>query len=418
MSNNNAAPDMREIKKHRNQLLDKAVHNHSAISSRGMLERMFSFMFRGFVYPQIWEDPEVDLSAMQITRESRVFTIASGGCNIMNYLTENSASVTAVDLNPAHVALARLKLTAIKELPDYDTFFKFFGEANSPINVQNYDLYLRDKVDAPTRTYWDSKTAGLGRRINYFAKDIYRFGLLGRFIGTVHMLAKMYGKDPRVVLNAKTRAEQIELFNSELMPLFDKKFIKLLCRMPVSLYGLGIPPAQFEALDNDAKGDMASLLKERLRHLACDFDIQDNYFAWQAFGRGYDKIDRRAVPRYLKRENYEMLKNQVDKAQIHHLTLTDYLKTQGPDTFDRYVFLDAQDWMNDDQLNELWSEVVRTARPGTRVIFRTAGTDSILPGRVADDILNRFDYDAEQCKKWTNDDRSSIYGGFHLYVLK
>jgi S-adenosylmethionine-diacylglycerol 3-amino-3-carboxypropyl transferase len=410
---------LRDVKKHRNALLKSAVHNHSAISGRGILERMFSFMFRGFVYPQIWEDPEVDLEAMQLDQNCRIFTIASGGCNILNYLTESPAEIVAVDLNPAHVALARMKVSALKLLPNYDTYFKLFGEADSPKNAENYDTYLRDHLDPITRAYWDSYKLGLGRRINYFSHNIYRYGMLGWFIYVVHALAHLYGKDPRVLLNARTMEEQNALFNEHLAPLFEKRFIKFLCSMPVSLYGLGIPPAQFDALKGDAKeGDMSSLLKDRLRRLACDYDISENYFAWQAFSRGYDRRNRRAVPRYLKQDNFAKLRDQADKVFVHHLTLTDYLATQGPSSFDRYVFLDAQDWMNDDQLTNLWSEVTRTARPGARVIFRTAGADSILPGRIPDSILSRFDYDADQCKKWSAADRSSIYGGFHLYVFK
>jgi S-adenosylmethionine-diacylglycerol 3-amino-3-carboxypropyl transferase len=416
---NDNSVTLKDAKKQRNELLKSAVHNHAPWSRRGMSERLFSFMFRGFVYPQIWEDPEVDLAAMQFTPDSRVLTIASGGCNVMNYLTANPAHITAVDLNPAHIALAKLKLTAARHL-NYDTFFELFGEADLAGNTTTYDTTLRDKLDPVTRAYWDSYKFGLGRRINYFTKNIYRFGLLGTFIGTVHRLAKLYGKDPRVLLMARNRDDQVRLFNAHLAPLFDKWFIKLLCSMPVSLYGLGIPPAQFDALKGDATGTggtMATLLKSRLQRLACDYDIGENYFAWQAFGRGYDRAHRRAVPRYLKPENFADLQAQVDKVSLHHLSLTDYLATQGAGTFDRYVFLDAQDWMNDEQLNALWREVVRTARPGARVIFRTAGADSILPGRVADDILNRFDYDAAQCRAWSDADRSSIYGGFHMYQM-
>ena len=52
----------------------------------------------------------------------------------------------------------------------------------------------------------------------------------------------------------------------------------------MSLYGLGIPPAQYEALVSaNAQGNMSEVLRERLKKLACDFSIQDNYFAWQAF---------------------------------------------------------------------------------------------------------------------------------------
>ena len=74
--------------------------------------------------------------------------------------------------------------------------------------------------------------------------------------------------------------------------------------------------------------------------------------------------------------------------------------------------------MTDEQLTALWREIVRTAKPGARVIFRTAGEETILPGRVPDAILSRFAYDAAAGRAWTARDRSSIYGGFHLYTLK
>ena len=62
--------------------------------------------------------------------------------------------------------------------------------------------------------------------------------------------------------------------------------------------------------------------------------------------------------------------------------------------------------MTDAQLNALWTEIVRTARPGARVIFRTAGEETILPGRVADAILSRFAYDREACRQRPAKDRS------------
>ncbi|MGL4974604.1 MAG: DUF3419 family protein, partial [Bosea sp. (in: a-proteobacteria)] len=62
-------------------------------------------------------------------------------------------------------------------------------------------------------------------------------------------------------------------------------------------------------------------------------------------------------------------------------------------------------------------EITRTARPGARVIFRTAAEESLLPGRIPDTLLGRWSYDEARCKAWTARDRSSIYGGFHLYTL-
>ncbi len=398
-------------------LLKSAVHDNKATSKRGLQERLFTMAFSGFVYPQIWEDPEVDIPAMKIDDTTRIMTICSGGCNMMNYLTESPASVTAVDLNPAHVALGRLKIAALKHLPDYETFFLFFGCADDPKNIENYDKYIAPNLDKFTRDYWEKKIVPHGRRINMFKKNIYRFGLLGKFIGTVHRVSKIYGKNPRDILKARTMEEQKVIFDRTLAPLFEKKFVKMMCNKPESLYGLGIPPAQFDELNESAKGDMASLLKARLERMACQFPIEDNYFAWQAFNRGYDRENKRAVPRYLKEENYETLKANIENANVVHSTITEYLDGQGADSVDCFVFLDAQDWMNDEQLNELWSAVLRSATDGARVIFRTAGDESPLTEGLTEDNLSPWDYDPKLAAPDNERDRSSIYGGFHTYTL-
>ncbi|MCC6598138.1 MAG: DUF3419 family protein [Alphaproteobacteria bacterium] len=398
-------------------LLKKAVHGHSAISKRGVLERLFTMSFRGFVYPQIWEDPEVDLDALKLDGNTRIMTIASGGCNVMNYLTESPERVQAIDLNPAHVALARLKIAAVKYLPNYESFFLFFGHADDKVNIINYNKYIAPNLDKFSKDYWEGHSLFRGKRINYFTKNLYQFGLLGRFISAVHVLAKIYGKDPREILKAKSMEEQLEIFNRTLGPIFDKPLVKRICNMPPALYGLGIPPAQFDELNEASGGDMAGLLKARLRRLACEFPIDENYFAWQAFGRGYDRENKKAIPRYLTKANYEILKKNADRVEVHHTSITGFLQSQPAKSLDCYVFLDAQDWMNASQLTTLWKEVLRTSRPGARIIFRTAGIHSPLSRALPQDILSRFHYDPDASVEAVKKDRSSIYGGFHVYTL-
>ena len=91
--------------------LNQAVRRNRAFSSEGLLEIMFTWAFKGLVYPQIWEDPEVDLEALALTPQCHVVAIASGGCNVLSYLIADPGRITAVDLSRAHVALNRLKLT-------------------------------------------------------------------------------------------------------------------------------------------------------------------------------------------------------------------------------------------------------------------------------------------------------------------
>src|SRR5690606_3005352 len=123
-------------------------------------------------------------------------------------------------------------------------------------------------------------------------------------------------------------------------------------------------------------------------------------------------------PPYLHRDAFETLRQRIAGLDVIHASFTEYLAGQADASCDAYVLLDAQDWMTDDQLTALWTQIARTAKPGARVIFRTAGEDTILPGRIPAPVLARFSYDVEACRAWTARDRSSIYGGFHLYVLE
>ncbi len=163
---------------------------------------------------------------------------------------------------------------------------------------------------------------------------------------------------------------------------------------------------------------MADVLRARLEKLSCDFDLKDNYFAWQAFGRGYGRGETAPLPPYLQAANYDAVKARAGRVTMLHANMTDMLAAAEDASFDRYIFLDAQDWMSDAQLLALWTEVTRTARPGARVLFRTAAEPSLLPGRLPDDLLDRWDYRAEESRDYTRRDRSAIYGGVHLYVLK
>ena len=97
------------------------------------------------MYSQIWEDPRGDIEGLRLDRDSRILTISSGGCNILNYLTVEPRSIVAVDVNASHLALTRLKLAAVAYLPSHDALFRFFGCADDELNLVNYERYLRDR---------------------------------------------------------------------------------------------------------------------------------------------------------------------------------------------------------------------------------------------------------------------------------
>lgn len=398
----------------RNVRLKSAVYRHRAFSRAGLSERFFALLFSGLVYPQIWEDPDVDIEAMALGEEHRIVAIASGGCNVLAYLARRPAAIDAVDLNPAHVALNRLKLAAAAHLPDHSAFLRFFSHRNDRGNAALYERYITAHLDPTTRAYWQRRDWRGRRRITTFSRDFYRTGLLGWCIGLAHLAARLHGVDPSAIMQARSLRQQRQFFEEELAPLFDKPLIRLATGCKASLFGLGIPPAQYDALAGEET--MAQVLRARLEKLACQFPLKDNYFAWQAFARRFPAEGEAALPPYLAADSFAAISALCDRVAVHHASFTEHLAAKPAGSVDRYVLLDAQDWMTDAQLNALWGEITRTAAPSARVIFRTAGHDSILEGRVSPALLGQWRYQEDQSHSLTHRDRSAIYGGFHLYI--
>ncbi|MGH7143057.1 MAG: DUF3419 family protein [Planctomycetota bacterium] len=402
-------------------LVERAVQTQPLASRQGIMQRLFSVWFDSFVYNQIWEDPRVDLEALRMDSNSRVMAIASGGCNVLSYLVEEPARVVALDINRYHIYLTRLKLAALRNLPDYESFFSFFGCADTKENLLKYRAFVREHLDPEARKYWEGanwwRRFVVGPPINYFANNFYNYAKLGKLLRLVHFLGRVTRSNHLKILKARSLEEQQTVFHETISPFFEHRLVRLVVRQPFVMYSLGIPPQQYALVSHENAGDVVALYHERLRRLMCDFPVQDNYFAWQALSRGYDRTDRRAIPEYLRECNYTTLKSCADRVETYIQPMTQFLREQPPGSLNRFVLLDAQDWMTREQIAELWTEILRVGGPGARIVFRTGGAQSVVENALPADLRARFDYEVDLSRDLHRKDRSGIYGGFHVYSI-
>src|SRR5580698_8867533 len=262
------------------QLIADAVRNSRGDDRSTLWDRLFAFWFRRLVYTQIWEDPVADLAALRLPVGSTIVTISSGGCNALSYLTAQPAQVYAVDLNEAHLSLLKLKLAGLRGLSSYKDFWQFFGEGASIANAELYRQRLWLLLDADARSYWDKRNT-LGRpRHAYFTNGFYRHGMLGRFIGLAHLLAKFARIDLSALLNGKPGAPERVQSLDRLHRLFHSRLARLITQTPALLFSLGIPPQQRALLGGGAP--LNEVLHERLLRLINGHPNETNYFAWQA----------------------------------------------------------------------------------------------------------------------------------------
>src|SRR6202158_4109978 len=346
------------------QLIADAVRNSRGEGESTVWDRLFAFWFRRLVYTQIWEDPEADLAALRLPVGSTIITLSSGGCNALSYLIARPAQVYAVDLNEAHLSLLKLKLAGLRAFSGYAEFWQFFGEAASRSNSALYRERLRPMLDADARAYWDKRNV-IGRpRHAYFTDGFYRHGMLGRFIGLAHVLAKFARIDLAALLNGKPDAP------------------------------------------------------ERLLRRINGHPNESNYFAWQALHRSYPGPGDRCLPPYLQRSQFERMRNGAGLIIPVHANLRLFLESLPAREVDAVVLLDSQDWMAPEEIGALWNAIDRTGSDNVRVIFRTAGKDSPLESAELASLQEVWRRDEERSADGFARDRSGIYGGFHCYVRR
>ena len=398
------------------QLIADAVRNSRGEAESTVWDRLFAFWFRRLVYTQIWEDPVADLAALQLPIGSTIVTISSGGCNALSYLTAQPAQVYAVDLNEAHLSLLKLKIAGLRAFSTYADFWQFFGEAASRANSDLYRQRLWLLLDAQARAYWDKRNV-IGRpRHAYFTDGFYRHGMLGRFIGLSHLVAKFARIDLDALLNGKRDAPERIAALDRLNRLFHSPLARLMTATPALLFSLGIPPQQRALLG--AGAPLNEVLHQRLLRLIDGHPNEDNYFAWQALHRGYPGPGDRCLPPYLQRSQFERMRDGAGLIIPVHANLRLFLESLPAREVDAVVLLDSQDWMAREEILALWNSIDRTGREGVRVIFRTAGVESPLEGAELASLREVWRRDEERSAAGFAHDRSGIYGGFHCYVRR
>jgi S-adenosylmethionine-diacylglycerol 3-amino-3-carboxypropyl transferase len=398
------------------QLIADAARNSRTRNESTIPDRIYAFWCHRLVYTQIWEDPEADLAALQLPLGSTIVTISSGGCNALSYLTAQPAQVYAVDLNQAHLALLKLKLAGIRAFADYSQFWQFFGEASSPSNAQLYRDRLRPLLDADARAYWDKRNI-IGRpRHAYFTDGFYRHGMLGRFIGLTHIVARLAGIDLAALLTAAADAPERIQAMARLHRLFHSRLARLLMRTPALLFSIGMPAQQRALLGGGAP--LNEVLYQRLLRLIDGHPSDSNYFAWQALRLRYRGPGDRCLPPYLQRSKFARMRNDAGLIIPVHASLRQFLDGLPAREVDAVVLLDSQDWMAPDEIRALWDAIDRAGSDQVRVIFRTAGVESPLEAVELAHLGEIWRRDEECSAIGYELDRSGVYGGFHCYVRR
>ncbi len=346
---------------------------HTTTAREKLNTRLFKAVHsRNLVYNTCWEDPALDRVALNFQPDDRVMVITSAGCNALDYLLTGVAEVNAVDVNPIQNALLELKTVCIREL-DYNSFFDLFGNGHARYARQTYVEAIRDHLSPFARRYWDRHVSfflGRGWRRSFFYRGTS--GLLAKLALVNAQVLQRLRKPIEQLLAANTVDEQREIYTSSIRQRLWKPWFRWFLSRSFTLSLAGVPWPQRDQITNQYPGGIGQFIRDALEAVLLELPLRTNYF-WRVYMQGHYSAD--CCPEYLKRDNFERLRQLLPRLKIHTATVTDFLRRTEPG-ISKFVLLDHMDWMsfnNPQGLVDEWNSILNAARPNARAIFRSAG---------------------------------------------
>lgn len=304
-------------------------------------------------YAQCWEDTDILLKALDVKPGDVCLSVASAGDNSISLLAKSPAKVIAVDFNRQQIALLELKARAFKFLT-YDELLCLIGVRPG----DRIKLYakLRPHLSDATRTFFDVQKLDISRGIGHAGKfekyfEIFRNAALP-FVHSTNTC-----DDLLIARNEDERRRFFsEVWNT---PKWRTLFRMFFSRKVMGL--LGRDPSFFQYVQTD----VAEAILSRTEHALTNLDPSDNpYLQWILKGNYVS-----ALPYYLREENYEAIKTNIDRLEWHVGSIESVLQDLPPGSIDKFNLSDIFEYMSMDNFHKLLNALVLAGRTGGRLVY-------------------------------------------------
>ncbi|MEO6722396.1 MAG: DUF3419 family protein [Ferruginibacter sp.] len=354
------------------------------------------------VFTQNWEDPESDHAALKIKNNDSVLAITSGGCNVLGFLLFDPELIYSIDINPAQSYLLELKIAAIKAL-DFDEFISLAGLKDYQ---QRIDLYqkIRSLLSTEAKDFWDGQHRILTNGFLMNGKYERFILLAGKFLNLLQGRKRVQG-----LFIEKSKEEQ-EIYFDEVWNTkrFHYLFKLLFNKRMLAKRGLVADYFHFD----DGSKSFAESFYNRSKKAFRNIPVKGNYFL-SLYLLGKYRNDGE-VPAYLKKENFNIIKQRVDRIKIITSDAQGWLDSMSAGTINCFALSNICELMSENDTHRLFAGVARTARPGARVIFRNL----MVPREVPSDLKEQIVKDETLSKFVYDNDRSFVYGKVAAYLIK
>lgn len=333
---------------------------------------MKKFINYAYIYNVSWEDPRMDQEVFNLKDDDHVITIASAGCNVLDYIIEG-ARVTAVDFNACQIALTELKSVAIQRL-EFPEFFAIFAKNDTALLRKLYPTVLRPGLSAASAEFWDRYVVKIQSFMYSGSSGFLAFLAFRVVLPLLHLgwirqaILQRMSKDDFLVL-CHTHEKQIAICSwllDTMLPCF-----ALFAGVPRRQMNLGFGRENFSVIVN---------------HVLFNTDlVHDNYFY---LGYILGEYTEECCPRYLKAENFAAMKKHLLAGKLHlfHGSIEQAIMknaADGDELFTVASLLDHMDWMDKGMVtSEISLLVQRMDQERGRIYWRSFSENVHIPPLV------------------------------------
>ncbi|MGB8192092.1 MAG: DUF3419 family protein, partial [Chitinophagaceae bacterium] len=162
---------------------------------------------------------------------------------------------------------------------------------------------------------------------------------------------------------------------------------------------------------DDGSSSFSESFQRRAAHAFTDLPVDTNYFlSLYLLGR---YRNNRNIPEYLNPEHFDLIREHIHNVQPITQDSKYWLEQQPDNFFDAMALSNICELMDDTDTLKLFSEVVRTAKPGARIVFRNL----MIPREVPESLRDTIVKDEALSKELQFNDRSFVYGKVAAYTV-
>lgn len=303
-------------------------------------------------YSNCWEDTDILIKGLDIKENEIGLSIASGGDNTLALLTKNPKMIYAFDLNKTQLYCLELKMLCFKMLT-YEETISFLG-INDDYNRLTIYEKIKNNLSNEAKEYFDNNLNILSNGIIHAGKFENYFHLFKHYITPLFASKKTLYNFSQMTDTKKQKVFYDQRINNRRLKLLFKIYFgsKIIGR-------LGRDKNFYKYVED--KNDSSKDIKLRFEYGISNTINKTNPYLNYILNNNFSM---NSLPVYLKKENYNIIKKNIDKISIIYGDLLS-LKNLKFDFFnlsDIFEYMSEKDFhLNIDKIRELSNNDARIA---------------------------------------------------------